>query len=86
MNFIERLKADVTFVRGALRALKITTPIAKNPGRIFPHVIEDLAARHGDRPALIGARETLSYRQLGARANQYARWAKSWRRAKPFAC
>ena len=75
MNLIERLKADVTFVRGALRALKMTTPIAKTPTRVFPHVIEELAACHGDRPALIGARETLTYRQLGARANQYARWA-----------
>jgi fatty-acyl-CoA synthase len=77
MNLIERIKADVTFVRGALRALRMTTPIAKNPSRVFPHVIEDLALRHGERPALIGARETLTYRQLGARANQYARWALS---------
>jgi fatty-acyl-CoA synthase len=77
MNLIERIKADVTFVRGALRALRMTTPIAKNPSRVFPHVIEDLALHHGERPALIGARETLTYRQLGARANQYARWALS---------
>ncbi len=75
MAFIERLKGDVTFLKGALRALRMTTPIAKNPTRVFPHVIEELAARFGDAPALIGARETFSYRQLAERSNRYARWA-----------
>ena len=40
MGLIERLKGDVTFLRGALRALKMTTPIAKNPTRVFPVVVE----------------------------------------------
>ena len=75
MGLFQRLKGDFIYLKGALRALKMTTPIAKNPTRVFPHLIEDLAARFGDAPALIGARETLSYRQLGNRANQYARWA-----------
>jgi fatty-acyl-CoA synthase len=77
MEFLKRLKGDVTYAASALRALRVTKPIAQNKTRIFPHVIEELAARHGDRPALLGARETLSYAQLAGRANRYARWARA---------
>ncbi len=58
-----------------LRALEMTAPIAANPGRTLPAIIDELAARHGNAPALISDRETLSYRALAARANRYARWA-----------
>ncbi len=58
-----------------LRALELTSPIARNRDRIFPSVIEGLAARLGDSPALLSDRECLSYRGLTERANQYARWA-----------
>jgi fatty-acyl-CoA synthase len=75
MSFIEQLKNDIVFLRGALRALKMTTPIAKNPTRVFPNVIEELAEKFGDAPALISERERLSYRALAERSNRYARWA-----------
>jgi fatty-acyl-CoA synthase len=75
MNLLYRFKDDIVFLRGALRALRYATPIAKNPTRVFPHLIEDLAAQHGDKPALISDRETLSYRELSEQANRYARWA-----------
>ena len=75
MGFLERVKGDVVFLRGALRALRWTTPIAKNPTRVFPVVIEELAAKFGDAPALISDREQLSYRTLAERSNRYARWA-----------
>jgi fatty-acyl-CoA synthase len=58
-----------------LRALELTTPIARHRDRILPVVIEQAAAQFGDAPALLSDRETLSYRCLAARANQYARWA-----------
>jgi len=77
MGLIERLKGDVTFLRGALRALRMTTPIAKNPTRVFPIVVEELAEKFGDAPALLSAREHLSYRELSERANRYARWARA---------
>ena len=54
----------------------MTTPIAKNPTRVFPVVIEELADKFGDAPALISDRERLSYRALAERANRYARWAR----------
>lgn len=75
MEFFERLKADLTTAAGALRALRYTTHIAKNPTRVFPHLIEELVEKYGDAPALLSDRETYSYRELGARSNRYARWA-----------
>jgi len=82
MGWIERLKGDFTFLKGALRALRMTTPIAKNPTRVFPIVVEELAEKFGDAPALLSAREHLSYRELAERSNRYARWARGQGLAK----
>jgi fatty-acyl-CoA synthase len=75
MELIERLTADATCLKGALRTLKMTTPIAKHSTRVFPQVISELADRFGDAPALLSDRERFSYRELAARSNRYARWA-----------
>ena len=75
MGFIERLSADLICARGALRTLRMTTHIARNPTRTFPHVVDELADRHGDAPALLSDRERFSYRDLAERSNRYARWA-----------
>ena len=43
-----------------------------------PHAARDhrrAGRAHGEAPALLSDRETLSYRALAARANRYARWA-----------
>jgi fatty-acyl-CoA synthase len=77
MNMLSRLIGDVTYAATALRALRMTKPIAQQKTRIFPHVIEELAVKYGDKPALIGAHDTLSYRALAARANRYTRWARN---------
>jgi fatty-acyl-CoA synthase len=58
-----------------VRALELTAPIAKRPERTFPTVIQERAAEFGDAPALVSDRESLSYRGLVERANQYSRWA-----------
>ncbi len=58
-----------------LRALELTAPISRNRDRVMSTVIEELAERSGDAPALISDRESLTYRALAERANQYARWA-----------
>ena len=73
MGLIQEFK----YLRGALSTLRITTPIAKNPKRVFPWVVEDLAKKFGDKEALISDRERFTYRELDARANQYARWARA---------
>jgi fatty-acyl-CoA synthase len=58
-----------------LRALELTRPIASNRNRIFPTVVDEVAALHGSKQALLSDRESLTYRELTDRANQYARWA-----------
>ncbi len=58
-----------------LRALELTAPIASHPRRTLPVVIDELAAIHGEAPALLSERDQLSYRALAERARRYARWA-----------
>jgi fatty-acyl-CoA synthase len=58
-----------------LRAIELTAPIARNRNRVFSTVIEELAARLGDAPALLSDRQSLTYRALAERSNRYARWA-----------
>src|SRR5262245_23107237 len=75
MELIERLSADLICARSTLRTLRMTTHIARNPTRTFPRVVDELADRHGDAPALLSDRERFSYRELAERSNRYARWA-----------
>lgn len=65
-----------------LRALELTAPIARNPERLLATVLAEQVERRGDAPALLSDRETMTYRELVARANQYARWALEQRLAK----
>jgi len=75
MGFVERVKSEYAYLSGAIRALRRTTAIARNPDRVYPDVVADLAARWGDRPALISDRETFTYSDYHRRGNRYARWA-----------
>jgi fatty-acyl-CoA synthase len=65
----------VSVAKSWLRAIEMTTPIASNPTRIFPIVIDELARAYPDAPALLSDRETLTYRMLAERSHKYARWA-----------
>lgn len=58
-----------------MRALELTAPIPRQPHRIFPTVIEELAGRSGEAPALLSDRDRLTYKALNQSANRYARWA-----------
>lgn len=58
-----------------VRALELTAPIAHEPRRTFATVLEDLAERFGQAPALLSDGESLTYRALADRTNRYARWA-----------
>jgi fatty-acyl-CoA synthase len=58
-----------------LRALAATAPNAAHPQRTLTVLVDELAERFGDRPALLSEHESFTYRQLAERANRYARWA-----------
>ena len=59
-----------------LRALEATARIDRD-GHTFPELIDDLATRQGDRPALLSEGECLTFRELAERSNRYSRWALS---------
>jgi len=77
MGWMKRLQSDWACLKGALRTLKTTTPVARHPTRVFPVVVDELAARYADAPALLSDRESFTFRTLAARSNQYARLALS---------
>ncbi len=60
-----------------VRALEMTASIGRAPTRTLPIVVDELAVRFGDAPALIDDDGTVTYRELAARANRYARWARA---------
>ncbi len=71
-----RALGDKKASRAWLRALELTSPITRSPLRTFPVVVEELAERFGDAPALLSDGEDLSFHALAQRANRYARWAR----------
>src|ERR1700761_8031880 len=76
------VRRDLSPARSWVRALELTAPIAKHPERLLSSVIEDLAERLGEAPALVSDRECMSYHALAARANQCTRWALRHRLGK----
>ena len=53
MGLIERIGSDLAYLTGVLGAVSKVTRVAKSPNRTFPQVARELAATHGDKPALI---------------------------------
>ncbi|MEW6438376.1 MAG: long-chain-acyl-CoA synthetase [Pseudomonadota bacterium] len=60
-----------------LRALELTARIEREPQRTLPVVIDELAARFGNAPALLSDRGRLSFGELAGRVNAIARWART---------
>ncbi len=75
MGIIQRIKSEYLYLTGAIRALKSVTQVAEAPDVTIVDRVEEWAIKWADNTALIGPRETYTYSQLNARANQYARWA-----------
>jgi fatty-acyl-CoA synthase len=68
------MKADPKFARDAwLRALAKTAAIG-DQGVTLPALLDRLASQYDLAPALSSREGSMTYRQLGARCNQYARW------------
>ena len=57
-----------------VRALERTAAIGRDPTLTLPLVVSALAERRGDAAALIGPETRLSYRELAAASQRYARW------------
>jgi fatty-acyl-CoA synthase len=68
-------RAKPSAAKAWLKAIELTSRIEPNPERLFADIVDDWAARQGDRPALISDGESLGYRALSERINRYARWA-----------
>lgn len=66
---------DTSAAKDWLRALQLTAPIPSNPQRLLSTAIAEIAEKAGDSPALLSDEDSLSYRQLVSRSNQYARWS-----------
>ena len=60
-----------------LRALESVKILRERPSLTLPVLVQELGARHGAKPALLGEFETLSYQGLANRAAHYAEWAAS---------
>jgi fatty-acyl-CoA synthase len=58
-----------------LRALEKTAQIEQRRSHTLADVIDELAARFEDAPALLSEGASLSFGQLAERSNRYARWA-----------
>ncbi|GAC1308726.1 MAG: long-chain-acyl-CoA synthetase [Steroidobacteraceae bacterium] len=74
----ERSDNNPPFARAAwIRALERTASIERNPAVTLPVVIERLAQQFDAATALASAEGSISFRELGFRCNQYARWGLS---------
>lgn len=58
-----------------LHALESTSSIARNPKRLLPTVIREIAARAAEAPALLSDRESYTFGELAERSSRYTRWA-----------
>jgi len=74
---LSRIASELAYARGLLRVVKATKLAIKRSDFTLGDHLAAWAAQNGDRPALSSERESLSYRQLDARANAYARWGRA---------
>jgi fatty-acyl-CoA synthase len=74
-SVVKQSTAKASTAKTWLRAIELTARIEAEPVRLFADIVDEWAAKQPDRPALVSDVETLSYRALSARINQYARWA-----------
>ncbi|MEQ9145747.1 MAG: long-chain-acyl-CoA synthetase [Parvibaculaceae bacterium] len=76
MGIVKRIGNEVTYLRAALRSLKRVGAVYDDPTRTFADVIEDLAAEKPDNIAIVSDTGNMTYAELNAAANRYARWAR----------
>ncbi|MGD0561624.1 MAG: long-chain-acyl-CoA synthetase [Roseiarcus sp.] len=74
---LTRLKSEIAYATGLLRTLSRTKRVAETPTLTVGDYLARWATDYAERLALIGERESFTYRALDARANRYARWARA---------
>jgi fatty-acyl-CoA synthase len=57
-----------------LRALQLTSSIARDPHRLLSTAIAESAAQRGNAPALLSSEESFTLDEFVQRTNQYAHW------------
>jgi fatty-acyl-CoA synthase len=72
---LARLKSEIAYAKGIVRALRRTKVVAQSPNRTLGDHFDEWAAAHAAKPALLSQNESFTYRELDARTNRYARWA-----------
>src|SRR5579863_5467732 len=77
VRMLARLKSEIAYARGLVRALARTRPIAENPTVTLGDHLERWSKAYGERIALLDERSSMTYSQLNERANRYARWARA---------
>jgi fatty-acyl-CoA synthase len=65
---------DKTGLAAWIRALDRTAPYGRGEGLSLPDLVDQMAATHAARPALLAEDGSLSYGDLAGRMHQYARW------------
>ena len=68
-------QAKPSAAKSWLKAIERTSRIEADPQRLFADIIDGFAAQQPEHPALLSDAATLSYAELAARINRYARWA-----------
>lgn len=62
-------------LRAWIRALDSVGAMARDPSLTSFSLLDEAEAAHGERPALLGAGEQVSYAELAAQVNRIAHWA-----------
>jgi fatty-acyl-CoA synthase len=76
MGLVKRVGNEVTYLRAALRSLKRVGAVYDDTSRTFADVIEDLATEKPNNVAIVSDAGEMTYAQLDAASNRYARWAR----------
>ncbi len=74
-SFAAKKAASAGATQAWIRALSAVKILDHAPTVTLPALLDELAEAHGDRSALLGEGQALSYRALAARVNRIARWA-----------
>lgn len=77
MGLVGRVKSEIAYLRGSLRALSATSEVLKSPEHTVREMSEAVTTIYAKKMALISTAESYTYEELGARTNRYARWAQA---------